>query len=119
MALAPFIPGMVQGMDVKIKNEGILNLYSWNYLLVVAFSGLLYFAFTTISPVPVETDDENLGKLYLIDGLDLEVMKGISSSYEGNTDEGSESEKRGFKSGGTSESLSGVRMYGDGVLKVE
>jgi nucleobase:cation symporter-1, NCS1 family len=39
VALAPFIPGMVQGMDVKITNKGILNLYSWNYVLVVAFSG--------------------------------------------------------------------------------
>jgi NCS1 family nucleobase:cation symporter-1 len=97
VALAPFIPGMVQGMGVKITNKGILNLYSWNYVLVVVFSGLLYYTFTTISPVPVRIDDEDLGKLYLINGLEPEITNGLPSSYEGNTDQGSESEKRDLK----------------------
>jgi len=73
-----FHPGMVQGMGVRITNRESLNLYSWNYVLVVAFSGLLYFVFVMISPVPVRTDDEDLGKLYLIDGLDPEVVTGVS-----------------------------------------
>lgn len=98
VALAPFIPGMVQGMGVRITNKGILNLYSWNYVLVVAFSGLLYFVFVMISPVPVRTDDEDLGKLYLIDGLDPEVVTGVSSRFEGKTDEGSDIEKKNYRS---------------------
>ncbi len=66
-------------------------------MIVVVFSGLLYYIFTTISPVPVRTDDDDLGKLYLIDGLDPEVVNGVPSSYEGNTDKGSESEKGDLK----------------------
>jgi nucleobase:cation symporter-1, NCS1 family len=90
-------------MGVKITNKGIINLYSWNYVLVVVFSGLLYFVFTIISPVPVRTDDEDLGKLYLIDGLEPEVTNGVASGDEGNMEEGNESEKNGFKSGRASE----------------
>ncbi|KAH8760886.1 NCS1 nucleoside transporter [Hyaloscypha finlandica] len=98
VALAPFIPGMLQGMGVRIINKGILNLYSWNYVLVVTFSGLLYVVFAMISPVPVRTDDEDLGKLYLIDGLDPEVVTGVSSRFEGKADEGSDIEKKNYRS---------------------
>jgi NCS1 family nucleobase:cation symporter-1 len=96
VALGPLIPGMLQSMGVKITNKGILNLYSWNYVLVVAFSGLIYWGLTTISPIPVRTDDEDLGKLYLIDGIDPEITTGVRP----NSDDSStvESEKKGFGS---------------------
>jgi NCS1 family nucleobase:cation symporter-1 len=70
VALGPLFPGMLNSMGVPIHNKGILNMYSWNYVLVVVFSGLIYLACTTISPIPVRTDDEDLGKLYLVSGLD-------------------------------------------------
>lgn len=101
VALAPLLPGMLASMGVKITNKGILNLYSWNYVLVVTFSGLIYLGLTTAFPVPVRTDDEDLGKLYLIDGIDPEVTDGVvpSGSYEGsfNNDGNKDgAEKRGF-----------------------
>ena len=90
---------MLQTMGVRITNKGILNLYSWNYVLVVAFSALLYWGLTTLSPIPVRTDDEDLGKLYLIDGLDPEVMTGVQPSAGYNHDgEHSDVEKKGFES---------------------
>lgn len=106
VALAPLLPGMLQSMGVKITNKGILNLYSWNYVLVVTFSGLLYVGLTTAFPVPVRTDDEDLGKLYVIDGLDPEISSGARSD---SGDKGSinknlsstESEKKGFESQGS------------------
>ncbi|KAI5247876.1 hypothetical protein E4T43_01696 [Aureobasidium subglaciale] len=61
---------MLYSMGVKITNKPILNMYSWNYVLVVAFSGSIYWALTTIFPVPIETEDQDLGKLYLIEGRD-------------------------------------------------
>lgn len=70
VALAPLFPGMLHSMGVPISNKGILGFYSWNYVLVVVFSGLLYLALTTISPIPVGRDTEDLGKLYVVDGLD-------------------------------------------------
>ncbi|KAI5263823.1 hypothetical protein E4T47_08900 [Aureobasidium subglaciale] len=70
VALAPLFPGMLYSMGVKITNKPILNMYSWNYVLVVAFSGSIYWALTTIFPVPIETEDQDLGKLYLIEGRD-------------------------------------------------
>ncbi|KAJ6093444.1 hypothetical protein N7486_008733 [Penicillium sp. IBT 16267x] len=69
VALGPLFPGMLFSMGVPIHDKGILNMYSWNYVLVVVFSGLMYLALTTISPIPVQTDDEDLGKLYLMDGI--------------------------------------------------
>ena len=99
VALGPLLPGMLQTMGVRITNKGILNLYSWNYVLVVAFSALLYWGLTTLSPIPVRTDDEDLGKLYLIDGLDPEVMTGVQPSAGYNHDgEHSDVEKKGFES---------------------
>ncbi|KAI5195833.1 hypothetical protein AUEXF2481DRAFT_65505 [Aureobasidium subglaciale EXF-2481] len=70
VALAPLFPGMLYSMGVKITNKPILNMYSWNYVLVVTFSGSIYWALTTIFPVPIETEDQDLGKLYLIEGRD-------------------------------------------------
>ncbi|OCT48914.1 Allantoin permease [Cladophialophora carrionii] len=101
VALGPLLPGMLQTMGVRITNKGILNLYSWNYVLVVTFSGLLYVALTTAFPVPVRTNDEDLGKLYLIDGLDPEITTGMppSGGDEGrveNDGDNSGSEKKGF-----------------------
>ncbi|KAK5453505.1 hypothetical protein LTS15_006690 [Exophiala xenobiotica] len=102
VALAPLLPGMVQTMGVKVTNKGILNLYSWNYVLVVTFSALIYAGLTAISPVPVKTDDEDFGKLYLIDGLDAEgVAQGVEAKEErlhNNNEDGSRrgSEKKGF-----------------------
>jgi NCS1 family nucleobase:cation symporter-1 len=83
VALGPFMPGMVFTMGVTINNKGILNLYSWNYVLVVTFSALIYWALTTIWPIPVRTDEEDLGRLYLTDGLDPVVTAGITNGYEG------------------------------------
>ncbi|OQV08884.1 hypothetical protein CLAIMM_13097 [Cladophialophora immunda] len=104
VALAPLLPGMLQTMGVNITNKGILNLYSWNYVLVVTFSALLYLALTTVSPVPVKTNDEDLGKLYLIDGLDPELTTGMLPRGGGGDDVQSEkdgqnagSEKKGFE----------------------
>ncbi|KAI5247666.1 hypothetical protein E4T42_05942 [Aureobasidium subglaciale] len=70
VALAPLFPGMLYSMGVEITNKPILNMYSWNYVLVVTFSGSIYWALTTIFPVPIETEDQDLGKLYLIEGRD-------------------------------------------------
>lgn len=79
VALGPLIPGMLYSMGVPISNKGMINMYSWNYVLVVTFSGLLYLGLTTISPIPVRADDEDLGKLYLIEGL------AVASSETGST----------------------------------
>ncbi|KAL6247592.1 hypothetical protein RBB50_005938 [Rhinocladiella similis] len=82
VALAPLFPGMLQAMGVKVTNKGILNMYSWNYVLVVVFSGLIYLILTTVSPVPVRTEDEDLGKLYLVDGLCGEGSPGEEVRHE-------------------------------------
>ncbi|KAI1625035.1 NCS1 nucleoside transporter [Exophiala viscosa] len=78
VAIAPLLPGMLHSMGVPIHNKGILNMYSWNYVLVVVFSGLIYFICTTISPIPVQTDEEDYGKLYLIEGS--EPVNGVAPS---------------------------------------
>ncbi|OQV10362.1 hypothetical protein CLAIMM_14376 [Cladophialophora immunda] len=72
VAIAPLFPGMLYSMGVPVHNRGILNMYSWNYVLVVVFSGLVYFICTTLSPIPVRPADgeEDYGKLYLVDGLE-------------------------------------------------
>jgi nucleobase:cation symporter-1, NCS1 family len=79
VALGPLFPGMLKSMGVNITNKGVLNLYSWNYVLVVVFSGLLYVALTTAFPVPIRTDSEDLGKLYLVDDLDSGVIIDVRS----------------------------------------
>jgi NCS1 family nucleobase:cation symporter-1 len=79
VALAPLFPGMLKSMGVNITNKGILNMYSWNYVLVVTFSGLLYLALTTAFPVPLTTNSEDLGKQYVIDGLDPDTMTEVNS----------------------------------------
>jgi NCS1 family nucleobase:cation symporter-1 len=113
VALGPLFPGMLYSMGVKITNKGVLNMYSWNYVLVVVFSGLIYAALTKISPIPVKTDDEDLGKLYLIDGIDPEITNGVlpsdrdESSFEKNASS-VEPEKKGFGSHITSRFLDAV-----------
>lgn len=71
VAIAPLFPGMLHSMGVTVHNRAILNMYSWNYVLVVVFSGLIYFLCTTLWPVPVATEEEDYGKLYLLEGLNL------------------------------------------------
>jgi len=90
-AIAPLLPGMLFSMGVPIPNRGILNMYSWNYVLVVVFSGLLYGTLCKIFPFPVRTDEEDFGKLYLIEGQEPEdslaremgFTGGYTSGYEG------------------------------------
>jgi NCS1 family nucleobase:cation symporter-1 len=96
VALAPLFPGMLNSMGVTITNKGILNLYSWNYVLVVTFSGLLYAALTKLFPIPVMTDDEDLGKLYLIEGID--PATGLEEDMVETDGSHSGSEKKGFES---------------------
>jgi NCS1 family nucleobase:cation symporter-1 len=81
VALGPLLPGMLQSMGVRITNKGILNLYSWNYVLVVCFSGMIYAACCMISPIPVTTEDEDLGKMYLIEGTDPVAVAEIPGDY--------------------------------------
>jgi NCS1 family nucleobase:cation symporter-1 len=76
VALAHLFPGMLYSMGVPIHNRSILNMYSWNYVLVIVFSGLLYLLFTLISPVPVRTDHEDLGKLYLMSRDEIDGVAG-------------------------------------------
>jgi NCS1 family nucleobase:cation symporter-1 len=86
VAIAPLFPGMLYSMGVPIPNRGILNMYSWNYVLVVVFSGLVYFICTTLSPVPVRTEEEDYGKLYLIDGLEPTSESASSTGYKADGD---------------------------------
>lgn len=75
VALPPLLPGMLHSMGVTIINKPILNMYSWNYVLVVTFSGFLYWVLTTFSPVPVHLEGEDYGELYLIEGTELSPME--------------------------------------------
>lgn len=86
VAIAPLFPGMLFSMGVPIHNRGILNMYSWNYVLVVVFSSLVYFICTSLSPVPVRTDDEDYGKLYLIEGLEPESETASTTGYMARND---------------------------------
>lgn len=81
VATTLLFPGMLYSMGVPIHNRGILNMYSRNYVLVVVFSGLLYFIYTTLSPVPVSTDDADYGKLHLIDELEPESETASTAGY--------------------------------------
>jgi NCS1 family nucleobase:cation symporter-1 len=75
VALAPLLPGMLNSMGVTITNQSILNMYSWNYVLVVAFSGSIYWALGAIWPFPVHSDGAyDTGALYLIEGLEPEGL---------------------------------------------
>jgi NCS1 family nucleobase:cation symporter-1 len=62
---------MVSSMGVSVHNESILDLYSWNYVLVVAFSGTLYWVLGAIWPFPVDSGDvDDVGVINLIEGLE-------------------------------------------------
>jgi NCS1 family nucleobase:cation symporter-1 len=110
VALGPLFPGMLHSMGVGITNKSILNMYSWNYVLVVAFSGLIYAALTAMFPIPIKTEDEDLGKLYLIDGLDPTITTGVlpgggDDSCNCRGSGATEMEKKGFESEITSRSF--------------
>ncbi|KAH8805015.1 NCS1 nucleoside transporter [Xylogone sp. PMI_703] len=94
VAIGPLLPGMINSMKPgSVTNKGILNLYSWNYVLVVTFSALIYWALTTLSPIPVKTDDEDLGKLYLVDGLVATSETASAIGYTVGSNTASEAEK--------------------------
>jgi NCS1 family nucleobase:cation symporter-1 len=96
VALGPLLPGMVDSMGGKVPNVSILNMYSWNYVLIVVFSGVLYWALEAIWPVTVRPDDsDDSGELYLIEGF--EPHGGIVAEVveQGRGKVGSESEKKG------------------------
>lgn len=93
VALAPLLPGMVNSMGVRITNESILNMYSWNYVLVVGFSGCIYWALGAIWPFPIHSDDvDDVGALYLIEGLEPQepVTPDVIEKGEKSDDFGSE-----------------------------
>jgi NCS1 family nucleobase:cation symporter-1 len=71
VALAPLLPGMVNSMGVIVRNESILDLYSWNYVLVVAFSGTLYWVLGATWPFSVDSGGvDDVGAIYLIEGIE-------------------------------------------------
>lgn len=81
VALAPLLPGMVNAMGVNVPNESILDLYSWNYVLVVAFSGSVYWTLGVMFPFPTHSDDfEDVGELYLIEGLEPQSHAGSDTA---------------------------------------
>jgi NCS1 family nucleobase:cation symporter-1 len=77
-----------------VPNVSILNMYSWNYVLVVAFSGVLYWALEAIWPIVVRSDDaDGSGELYLIEGYEPQVVAEVVEQGRGKVDP--ESEKKG------------------------
>jgi NCS1 family nucleobase:cation symporter-1 len=98
VALGPLLPGMIDSMGGKVPNVSILNMYSWNYVLVVAFSGSLYWALEAMWPIAVRSDDtDGSGELYLIEGHEPQggMVAEVVEQGKGETDPGSE--KKGLK----------------------
>ena len=98
VALGPLLPGMIDSMGGKVPNVSILNMYSWNYVLVVAFSGSLYWALEAMWPIAVRSDDtDGSGELYLIEGHEPQggMVAEVVEQGKGVTDPGSE--KKGLK----------------------
>jgi NCS1 family nucleobase:cation symporter-1 len=98
VALGPLLPGMIDSMGGKVPNVSILNMYSWNYVLVVAFSGVLYWALEAIWPITVRSDEtDSSGELYLIEGYEPQgsAVAEIVEQGRENTDHGSE--KKGLE----------------------
>ncbi|KAM0696041.1 hypothetical protein Q7P36_004524 [Cladosporium allicinum] len=98
VALGPLLPGMIDSMGGKVPNVSILNMYSWNYVLVVAFSGSLYWALEAMWPIAVRSDDtDGSGELYLIEGYEPQggMVAEVVEQGRGKTDPGSE--KKGLE----------------------
>jgi NCS1 family nucleobase:cation symporter-1 len=98
VALGPLLPGMIDSMGGKVPNVSILNMYSWNYVLVVAFSGSLYWALEAMWPIAVRSDDtDGSGELYLIEGHEPQggMVAEVVEQGKWVTDPGSE--KKGLK----------------------
>jgi len=97
VALAPLLPGMVSSMGVDVRNESILDMYSWNYVLVVAFSGTLYWVLGAIWPFPVDSGDgDDVGAIYLIEGFEPSELVNSDTAelgQEGGKGTGAGSEK--------------------------
>jgi NCS1 family nucleobase:cation symporter-1 len=97
VALGPLLPGMIDSMGVKVPNVSILNMYSWNYVLVVAFSGVLYWALEAIWPIVVRSDDtDGSGELYLIEGYEPQGRVDADVVEQGRKKVDSGSEKKGL-----------------------
>jgi NCS1 family nucleobase:cation symporter-1 len=97
VALGPLLPGMVDSMGGKVPNVSILNMYSWNYVLIVAFSGGLYWALEAMWPITVRPDDANdRGELYLIEGLEPQGDLAAEIIEQGRGKVDPESEKKGL-----------------------
>jgi NCS1 family nucleobase:cation symporter-1 len=87
---------MADSMGGKVPNVSILNMYSWNYVLIVVFSGVLYWALEAIWPVTVRPDDsDDSGELYLIEGFEPHGGMVAEVVEQGRGKVGSESEKKG------------------------
>jgi NCS1 family nucleobase:cation symporter-1 len=94
VALAPLLPGMVNSMGVNVPNASILDMYSWNYVLVVAFSGTLYWILGAIWPFPVDSGDaDDAGALYLIEGVEPSGLVTADDAELGGKGSSPESEK--------------------------
>lgn len=93
VALGPLFPGMLNSMGVEVTNESILDMYSWNYVLVVTFSAFVYWTLTTMFPIPVRSQEEDIGKLYLIEGQDPHEDMSSDPEAQGEKSADLESEK--------------------------
>jgi len=70
VSLAILFPGILWSCGVNITNQGILNLYSMNYLAVIAFSGSTYLALSMIFKPKVLFAEDDPGEAYLIEGIE-------------------------------------------------
>jgi NCS1 family nucleobase:cation symporter-1 len=99
IALAPLLPGMVSSMGVSVRNESVLDMYSWNYVLVVAFSGTLYWILGAIWPFPVESGDANdIGAIYRIEGVEPSGVVALDVAELGEKGSRRDSEKTALQS---------------------
>ena len=98
ITLPSSVISVIDSMGGKVPNVSILNMYSWNYVLVVAFSGSLYWALEAMWPIAVRSADTDCsGELYLIEGHEPQggMVAEVVEQGKGVTDPGSE--KKGLK----------------------
>jgi NCS1 family nucleobase:cation symporter-1 len=90
---------MVNSMGVNVRSESILDMYSWNYVLVVAFSATLYWVLGAIWPFPVDSGDaDDVGAVYLIEGIEPSGIVASDVADLGEKGSRPESEKTALKS---------------------